>query len=165
MAVAVLCLHCGSDKDPGTGAGPGTGPGDAQTPPTGGKDLEAWLSKGLYKAWHCEADAHEARPRSGHTKNRICTNDLLSAHGAGEFPVGAAAVKELYAGNDVAGYAVYLHVKPGGGDSYYWYERTGGGLVADGLGTTGAPKDTCVSCHESAGPTRTGHDFVFTQVK
>lgn len=160
-------LHCGSDKDTGSGAVAGTGPGDAQTPPTGGESVEAWLSKGFYKSWHCEPAAHDGRRPSPHGKNRICSNDLLSAHGAGEFPVNAASVKEIYdgAGSNVVGFAVYLHVEAGGGESYYWYERTAGGVVADGIGRSGAPKDTCVSCHEGAGPGISGHDFVYTQVK
>lgn len=160
--------HCGSaDKDPGTGAVSGTGPGDAQTPPTGGSSLEAWLSKGFYKKWHCEPAPHDPRRPSAHTKNRICSNDIVSTHGAGEFPVGAASVKELYDGSgaNVVGYAVYLHVRPGGGDTFYWYERTEGGVVADGIGASGVPKDTCASCHEGAGPSLSGHDFVYTQIR
>lgn len=167
VAAFVTCVHCAPDKDTGSGAVPGTGPGDAQTPPTGADALEAWLAQGSYKAWHCEPTAHDPRRPSAHTKNRICSNELLSKHGAGEFPVGAAAVKELTddSGAKVVGYAVYLHVKPGGGASYYWYERTSDRLIADGIGESGVPKDTCVSCHEGAGPGLMGHDFVFTQVK
>jgi hypothetical protein len=158
--------HCGG-KDTGSGSVPGTGAGDAQTPPTGESAVEAWLDEGHYKTWHCEPAPHDARPGSAHGKNRICSNELLSAHGAGEFPVGAASVKELYdaTSTNIIGRAVYLHVSPGAGESYYWYERVSDHLNADGLGTSGTPRDTCVGCHQGAGPKSMGHDLVFTQVR
>ena len=86
----------------------------------------------------------------------------------GEFPVGAAAVKELYdaRGTTVVGHSVYLHVAAGGGGSWYWFEHLARGVGADGLGTSGTPRDTCVACHASAGHDgASGHDFVFTQVR
>jgi hypothetical protein len=172
LALLLAAAGCSGNEDIGTGAVPGTGPGDAQTPPTGGAKVEAWLAGGAYKSWHCEPAPHAARPVSGHAANRICSNDLLSAHGDGEYPVGAAAVKELYeqyedGSTRITGYAVYLHVKPGGGGTYYWYERAGDGVFADGLGVSGSPKDTCVACHQAAGTdaTRPGHDLVYTQVR
>ncbi len=142
---------------------------DGERPPvTGQEDIEAWLREGSYKSWKCEPVAHERRSGSGHSRNRICSNAALSAHGDGEFPVDSASVKELVEDDGtIDGYAVYRHVKAGkGGDTWYWYERIGTRLVADGLGTEGAPKSTCVSCHEGAGiGGKTGHDLVFTQVR
>jgi hypothetical protein len=203
-ATVLICLAlatsgCG-DEDSGDGDGAGassSGPGasssgaggsgagggdEAQSPPTtGGDDVEAWLAEGHYKQWACEPEKHAARSPSPHGVNRICSNDLLSGHGAGEYPVGAAAVKELYAdeGDDIVGIAVYRHVTAGTtGDTWYWYERVpldspaphdADGVVADGLGgTAGSPEETiCVGCHMAAGSDamHSGHDFVYTQVQ
>jgi hypothetical protein len=160
-------------------AGCGAG-SEAQNPPTTGRvDVEAWVSQGLYKDWHCEPAAHDQRSPSPHGKNRICSNDALSAHGSGAYPVDAAAVKELYdaAGTSVVGIAVYRKVSTATtGDAWYFYERVpldspaphdANGVVADGLGTSGAAKTICVGCHAGAGSDaqHSGHDFVYTQVK
>jgi hypothetical protein len=163
---ALLALALPSCADVGSGAVPGTGPGDEQTPPTGAHAVDAWLAEGHYLGWRCEPEAHPPRAGSGHRANRICSNDLLAEHGTGEYPIGAASVKELYDDDDVTGYAVTLHFAPGGGDAWYWFERTSDGLIADGAGTSGAPNSTCASCHADAGMNgRGGHDFVYTQVQ
>lgn len=158
-----------------------TGGDEAQVPPTtGGKaTMRAWLDAGHYKSWACQPAAHGPLPISPHGMNRICSNDVLSAHGAGEYPVDSAGVKELYddAGANIVGYAVYRHVKAGmGGDSWYWYEdvpdtsmapHDAEGIVADGLGDSGPAKDICVGCHMATGldADHPGHDFVYVQVK
>lgn len=150
---------------------------DAQTPPQGGvPEMKAWLATGDYKKWHCEAAEHDSKAPSPHKVNRICSNDKLAGAGAsGPFPVGAAGVKELWdkAGGVVMGYAVYVKTATdsANGTSWYWYEdnpeiNPPGGIVADGFGTSGVPKDVCVSCHVKAGATfaATARDFVFVQV-
>ena len=167
----------------GCGGHPSPGQGDEQTPPTVGYEgVEAWLTAGSYKAWHCEPTPHDPRSPSPHLgRNRICSNELLSTAGPGEYPVGAAAVKEMYdsAGTTLNGYAVYLHTKAGKtSDTYYWYERvplsSGAphdqvtGVVADGFGGgMAAPEVICVSCHKEAGSDagHSGHDYVYTQVR
>src|SRR5262249_14301395 len=135
----------------------------SQMPPAGHDALEGWLAGGEYKRWHCEPAAHEARPPSPHGMNRICSNDLLSQAGAGEYPVGAASVKELYGGDGhLSGYAVARHTKAGaGGDAWYWYERMGSTVVADGAGDAGPSKMICVACHGAAGSDAAhfGHDM------
>lgn len=153
--------------------------GSAQVPPQGRVAVEAWIATGAYRSWHCEMPQHPARSPSPHGINRICTNDALSAHtGAGEYPVGSAAVKELYdaAGTNVIGYAVYSHVSAGTtGANWYWYERVpadsaaphdANGVVADGLGSSGPAMTICVGCHSAAGidAMHSGHDFVYTRV-
>jgi len=147
-------------------------PGTADLPATGADaDVKAWIAKGEYKkgAWKCETAVHDARPSSPHGKNLICSNATLSAHGAGEYPVGSAAVKELYdqAGTNVIGHATYRKVNAGGGESWIWYEDLNGSVVANGPGDKGTAKSVCVGCHMAAGSdaNHSGHDFVYTQVK
>ncbi len=160
--------------------------GDAQNPAQGAAEVEAWLAKGQYKAWHCEAAVHAARSPSPHGFNRICSNDVLSAAatGTGPWPKGAAAVKELYASatdTTPVGYAVYAKTAAdsAAGANWYWYERVpadstaphdANGVVADGLGASGPANTICVGCHAGAGsdaahtPSPGGRDEVYTPV-
>jgi len=142
---------------------------EKQTPPMGKDKIEAWLSAGHYKSWKCEETSHAARSPSGHSDNRTCSNDKLSKAGdSGDYPVGAASVKELFdAGKKLNGYAVFLKTTAGsGGDKWYWYERIGSSTIADGQGTKGSAKSICVGCHSRAGTEGlAGRDSVFTQVK
>jgi len=62
--------------------------------------------------------------------------------------------------NQITGYAVYRKVAQGAGESWYWYEKIGSRLSADGTGGSGKPKDVCVGCHAGA-----PNEFVFTQVR
>jgi hypothetical protein len=187
-APALLCLalsaSCGDDMNEENSASQGAA--TDQTPPMGRVAVEAWLKKGSYRSWHCESEPHPFRPPSPHGVNRICSNDLLSAEagGSGDFPKGAAAVKELYAAADDAqpvGYAVYLKTADdsAGGANWYWYERVpldhpaphdDHGVVADGMGDSGPAKTICVGCHAAAGsdeahtPSPGGRDQVYTPV-
>jgi len=116
----------------------------------------------------------------------VCSNKLIeeNASGTGNWPEGAAAVKELHTSvtSNTVGYAVYLKTAAdsAAGASWYWYEQVpsdspaphdANGIVADGLGTGGPPQTICVSCHGLAGttaadtPTPGGRDFVFTPVQ
>lgn len=168
-----------TNNTPTTG---GSGEDETQVPPTTGTrtTMRAWLDAGHYKSWKCQPASHEPlMPVSPHGKNRICSNAVLSAHGDGEYPVDASAVKELYAddGTTIHGYAVYRHVKAGtDGGSWYWYEdvpddspvpHDPDGVVADGLGDSGKAMSICVSCHMATGldADHPGHDFVYIQVK
>ncbi len=147
------------------------GNGTADLPATGATaEVRAWLAKGDYKTgtWKCEPAPHAARSPSPHGMNRICSNATLSAHGEGEFPVGSAAVKELF-GDDgkIIGHAIYRKVAPGGGASFYWWEDMNGTEAANGMGDTGTAKSICVGCHAGAGSDamHSGHDQVYTQVR
>lgn len=141
-----------------------SGGGDAQTPPTGAAALNAWLAKGDYKAWACESGPMSARPNGAHGRNRVCSNKLTQMNTGGEYAVDAASVKELYgSGDQITGYAVSRHIKAGKtADSWYWFEITGGSVVADGAGV-----GVCNGCHSAAGSdaTHQGHDYVYLQVK
>lgn len=159
-----------------TVSGSETGGGEAMSkdsvpPTTGFNDLEAWLATGAYKSWVCEASPHAARANSAHVANRICNNPSLAAAGAGAFPAGAAAVKELWSGDGarLLGYAVSVHVVAGSaGDSWYWYERysaNGGEPAERDVYFSGRGASICQSCHAQAGTGgRSGHDYVYTQV-
>jgi hypothetical protein len=130
-----------------------------QVPPRGHDDIQAWIDDGFYMQWHCEPTPHPRRPPSPHgAMNRICSNDALAGStGDGAFPIGAAAVKEVY-GSDGAinAYAVYRKMtERSDGDSWYWYEGSRDKTAANGQG-----EGTCVGCHSSA-----PRDFVFTIVK
>jgi hypothetical protein len=140
----------------GGGAGGSGSTGDAQTPAQGAANVQAWLAKGDYKSWSCESAVHAARPPSPHGFDRVCSNTAISsnASGTGAWPVGAAAVKELYGSltdTTPGGYAVYLKTADdttAGGAVWYWYEQPVGATspLADGLGNS-----ICVACHSSAG--------------
>ena len=166
-----------------------TSTGGPQTPPMGAVNVEAWLATGAYKQWAAEPAIHMARSPSPHGFNRIYSNTVIStnAAGTGAWPVGAAAVKELYnsaADTAPVGYAVYLKTQAdsAGGANWYWYERVplastaaphdDAGVVADGFGVPdgGPPTTICVGCHGAAGsdgphtPSPGGRDEVYTPV-
>ncbi len=132
---------------------------DPEVPARGNVDLHTWLDAGFYQSWSCEQAAHPARPGSGHGPNRICTNAQLSAaaDGTGPYPVGAAAVKEVFDSNgNIRLYAVYRKVFDGtGGDTWYWYEGLPGNVIANGEGDS-----TCTGCHG-----RAPRDFVYTIIQ
>ena len=161
LSIALCLAACGTD--PGLGPGPAGG-GDAQTPPSGTTALEAWLAGGAYKAWACEAGPMDARPNGAHGRNRVCSNALAQKNSGGEYAVGAASVKELYdGGGAIIGYAVSRHIKAGAtADSWYWYERSGSRVIADGVGV-----GLCDGCHKAAGSdaSHQGHDYVYLQVR
>lgn len=131
---------------------------DPQIPARGTADLATWLEAGHYLGWHCEPDRHPPRPGSAHGANRICSNDALAAApGDGPFPVGAAAVKEVFDGGAISKYAVYRKVREGtGGATWYWYE----GDLRDDVIANGEAESSCTDCHSGA-----PRDFVFTVVR
>lgn len=150
--------------------------GDAQTPPTNGaENLEAWLKNGDYKSWACESVEHPQMKVSPHGVNRVCSNELAAGfQGAvtDERPLGTASVKELYDdASALVGYAVGVKIAEASnaGANWYWYERLGETVAADGWGDAGSAKTTCVGCHAGAGSDAmhavTGSsDFVYLQV-
>ena len=156
-ALPVLCIvvlaGCADDGS----ASFGDDLSDPQTPARGSVDLPRWLTAGYYKSWHCEDAPHAGRPPSPHGTTRICNNDALHgvAAGTGEFPVGAAAVKEIFNGGSVAAHGVSLRVTTGqGGNGWYWFEGDAGHASGNANGASG-----CTGCHEQA-----VRDYVFTVV-
>ena len=122
LSPIVFLVACGSDA---------ASADDPQAPPTTGHTaVEAWLAKRYYTGWACEPAVHAARSPSPHGFNKICSNDLVAANvgGSGPWPVGAAAVKELYADANATtpvGIAVYVKraADSADGANWYWYER------------------------------------------
>jgi hypothetical protein len=159
-------------------AGSSADGGNAQTPPVGGSAVAAWLASGAYKSWHCETAVHAARSPSPHNIDRVCSNDVIAnnATGSGAWPIGAAAVKELYANaTDTVpgGYAVYLKSKAdsaGGANWYYYGALAAGGAPVDGMGNDANVMTQCTGCHLAAGsdmahtPSPGGRDEVYTPV-
>jgi hypothetical protein len=149
----VCALALTACADPGS-ASLGDDLDDPQLPPRGSADLDTWLTAGKYLTWRCEPAAHAGRSPSPHGASRICNNDALSASTTGPFPVGAAAVKEIFNGTQMSGYAVARKLTAGTtGDGWYWYEDNNGHLFANAIGVSG-----CTGCHAQA------HDYVFTIV-
>jgi hypothetical protein len=163
---ATSCGSAGSSVAPP--ADGGASAGTAQVPPiTSGADIESWLAMGFYKSWHCEAASSPGSGLSPHGAHRICSNDVLSSFsGSGEYPVGAANVKELFdaVGGHLVGHAIELHAAAGtNGNDWFWYEKLDGSApVADATGVS-----LCVGCHAAAGSDamHPGHDFVYSQVR
>jgi len=119
----------------------------AQTPPiSSAAAIEAWLQAGSYKNWACEAQAQAPRAGSGHTPARICSSPLLELQGDGNFPVGAASVKELFSNGQLNGYALGVKVQAGNSaDSWFWYERIGSSTFANSTAAA-----ICENCHRTA---------------
>jgi hypothetical protein len=141
--------HSAAGDGGAAGAATDATPGSAQVPPVGHQALEPWLAAGHYKAWRCEANISPRRLNGAHGKTRVCANEALLASTAGEYPVGAASVKELYTADDKPnGFAVGLKIAPGAGAAtWYWFERLGERLVADG---DGSKTPLCSGCHRGA---------------
>lgn len=141
-----------------------------QTPPVGEAETAAWLEAGSFRNWTCEPAVHAARSPSPHGFNRICSNDVISRNVSanGEWPVGAAAVKQVYdrlSDTTPSGYAVYLKTEPEsqGGKNWYWYEKLKGRSTISGIGAS-----VCIGCHIDAGssimPLPGARDLVFSPV-
>ncbi|MCY1058350.1 hypothetical protein [Nannocystis sp. SCPEA4] len=147
-----------STSDPGTTSAASTTGDEQASPPTdSAEQLEQWLAAGLYRSWLAESQIHpSAGPHGGNVRTFVdaaLAQSLADANGM--HPQGAATVKELYGdGTDViVGYAVMVKLAPdsANGDGWYWYERTGTTVYADGTGVK-----LCTGCHAD------GSDYVLT---
>ena len=140
-----------------------TVPADPNFIPTESGPLLTWLQTGGYQQWQAESARH--RSSGPHTANvRSFFNqillDSLTAGGA-VHPRGAAVVKELYgSGTTVRGWAVEVKVADDsdGGRGWYWYERIGTSVFADGTGETG-----CTGCHSQNFGSFVSKDFVLSR--
>lgn len=118
-------------------------------PPVEPAALQAWLADDGYAGYLPESTRH---PSSGpHGAVRTFVNARLAgslATCASPHPVGSAAVKELYDGDALSGWAVMVKTEAAqGAGHWYWYE------VFDTAPDAEAPYagqglDTCTGCHD-----------------
>ncbi|HEX2670132.1 MAG TPA: hypothetical protein VHM25_04630 [Polyangiaceae bacterium] len=140
----------------------------ADLPPIGAIRAQAWLYQKAYADWTCEDEPSDktfgAAAIHVHGRNRICSNARLATAqmNGGQWPAGAAAVKELYEPGDagaMTGALLYLKVAADsqGGDGWYWYA----GAEAEGFGEA-----ACTGCHSVAGSDEAhagAGDFVYAR--
>ena len=131
----------------------------AAEPPSDAAALRAWLDAGSHREWRKESRPHRSAGPHPETVVTYVNSPLHDSLGAGarEHPVGAAAVKELYRGGNLSGYAVAIktQAKSAVGRGWYWYEVTS--LAPDAkpvAAAHGVP--LCLGCHLA------GTDFVLT---
>lgn len=146
-----------SDDDASDESSSDDGPdgGADQLPPTDAAALVPWLEAESYASWAAESAPHVSAGPHG-AAVRTFFNDALAdaaAAGAGDYPIGAASVKELFdAQGERNGWAVIVKTELGqAGDGWYWYEIVGASVYADGPGVA-----LCTGCHVG------GTDFVLT---
>jgi hypothetical protein len=173
ISLLPLLLACSSDPatppatTPGTPDAGGGGSdasmftGDPELPPTTTKEaMNQWLAAAPYKKWKCQPAKHPGAANSPHGDVRICSNAKLAGSASGDYPVGAASVKELHGAAGITGYAVSVKIAaPSAPASWYWFEVDKGAFAASGAGDM-----NCTNCHASAAA-GTGRDFTFVQVK
>jgi len=147
-------------RDGGATADATPTPGDALAEieiPVEPAALQAWLAAGEYRDLPAESARHPSTGPHGGGVRTFVTPSLAAslATPGGEHPRGAAAVKELYDGEELAGWAVSVKLGDAsdGGDGWYWYEvfSTDPGAAPDYQGV-GLP--LCKNCHAA------GDDFV-----
>lgn len=131
--------------------------------PVEGEALNAWLQTGSYLDYPAEAEVHRSSGPHGAGVRTFFNPILDRATRAGltEWPVGSAAIKELYdSGGNLDGWAVEVKVNEDSsvgtlGGGWYWYEvlstDPSASPVADGTGVR-----LCAGCHSG------GVDFMTT---
>jgi hypothetical protein len=130
---------------------------DPQVIPTNAVSLFAYLESDAYAALAAEPEVHGSTGPHGRVRTFI--NDTLKQSldaSQMSHPLGSAAIKELYSGDELRGWAVSVKVanEPNSTQNWYWYEvfsTTTNNPVAD---STDAPG--CSGCHGA------GVDFVLS---
>jgi hypothetical protein len=156
MRTSLLATLAAIGCDPAPGSEIACDPGDAPTDavsdevaPDDPAALQAWLVADAYAGYLAESGVHGS---ATHTSVRTYVNRRLAeslATCASPHPVGATAVKELYDGDDLRGWAVMVKTQPAhGAGAWYWYEVfdvTAGGEPA----VAGQGDGTCTGCHDA----------------
>jgi hypothetical protein len=149
QGVNAALVGCAAPQPTPTPFGPPTATPDSQMPPSDGAALLSWLQAGHYRAWRGEGFRHPSNgPHFGNVQTFVndALYDSLIRIPPGEHVRGSAAVKEMYGsdGEEVRGWSVSLKVDDdsSGGDGWYWYERFGSAVFADGRGVS-----ICTQCH------------------
>lgn len=108
-------------------------------------DVAAFVRSGAYRSWHAEPAPHATRGPHG-TRVRTFINDALFdslAAKASSHPPGASAVKELFSGDSVTGWAVDTKASDGVWEYFEGFEPT-----LDQYRFRG-PGNLCANCHAS----------------
>lgn len=147
------------DARPGDATSRDTSPGDAMTGdapglvPTEANALKQFLTERRYMGFKAEPAVHASA--GPHGSVRTFVNDVLEASWAAGntvHPLGTASVKELYAGDNLTGWAVLVKTASDqAAKNYFWYEIINENIIAN---AQGAP--LCANCHAS------GQDYVLT---
>lgn len=141
---------CGSDTgaDPSATAVPVGN--DGKTVAATKDGITAYVQAGDYKAWEKEPAVRDAIRSHGGSARSYFNGKYLDARRQNRYPMalGAMAVKELYDGGNVYGYAVAIKTRSGeGADTWTWYETTG---LPD-VKYFGVANPTCEGCHSGDG--------------
>ena len=155
LALGACSSNDSSDPQGSADAATGADADSAGAVPADPATLFSFLQSGSYQAMVAEPSVH---PSAGpHGTVRVYFDDSLATSldsQAAAHPRGAAAIKELYSGSTLSGWAVM--VKTGSGteaSDWYFYEvfstTEGSSPAADGNGLPG-----CASCHSA------GVDFI-----
>ena len=123
---------------------------DDAVPPVVDAELQAWLAARSYTDFLPESGAHDSAGPHGDRVRTFLNRRLAGslADCADSHPVGAAAVKELFDGDVVDGWAVMVKTQPGpGADAWYWYEVFSTAPDADAP-YSGQAHETCTGCHD-----------------
>lgn len=153
-----LCACSSSESDSSdeiAGGGGAKAPESVASVPSALEELQLYLAEEQYLVLPGESAPHESSgPHFGQVQTYLTPSlvDSLEA-GAGEHPVGSAAVKELYGSTqEVQGHAVMVKVAAGmGAETWYFFEEYRGSVIADGVDVS-----LCSGCHAA------GQDFVLT---
>lgn len=141
----------------GGGGMGGMGGGNSGVVPTPSMELFPWLQAGNYMGFKAESAIHASTGPHGMNVRTFLNPTLFDALTAGStnFPIGSAAVKELWGnGSKLLGWAVTVKVQAdsANGAGFYWYENYSttdpSSPVADGTGV-----GLCTGCHSN------GKDF------
>ena len=139
------------------GGSGGMGGADLGLVPANSAELFPWLQAGNYMGFKAESAKHASLGPHGMNVLTFVNPTLFDALSAGStnFPVGSAAVKELWGnGSKLLGWAVFVKIQAdsANGNGFYWYENYSttdpSSPVADGTGV-----GLCAGCHS------TGTDF------
>lgn len=116
-------------------------------------ELQAFARAGEYRTWSGEPAPHTSAGPHG-TVRTFVNETLLSSMraDAGVHPIGSIAVKELYAGSKLTGFAIDRKGADGGWQFFEGFEPTLADYYFEGT------DNLCANCH------RPGRDFMLTPV-
>lgn len=153
--LTVWCLlgGCGSDTGADPDANAIAAGNDGRAIAATKEGITTFILSGDYMAWEKEAGVRDAIRSHGGRARSYFNATYLQARRTDTYPMprGAMAIKELYSGSSISGYAAAVKTRSGdGADTWTWYETTGLPEVK----YFGVANPTCEGCHSSDN----GHD-------